>query len=81
MDHKEAAISAVDEAFPTIITSGSILSMAGLLIGYMSTDAIISSVGLALGRGTIVSIILVMLVLPQILILCDKFVDKTYFKL
>ncbi len=81
MDHKEAAISAVDEAFPTIITSGSILSMAGILIGYMSTDAIISSVGMALGRGTIVSIILVMLVLPQILILCDKFVDKTYFKL
>ena len=81
MDHKKAAIRAIDEAFPTVITPGSILSMAGLLIGYMSTDAIISSVGLALGRGTIVSIILVMLVLPQILILCDKFIDKTYFKL
>lgn len=81
MDHKLAAVRAVDEAFPTIITSGSILSMAGLLIGYMSTDAVISSVGIALGRGTIISIILVMLVLPQILILCDKFIDKTYFTL
>lgn len=81
MNHKSAAIKAIDEAFPTILTSGSILSMAGLLIGFISTDAIVSSIGICLGRGTIVSIILVMLVLPQILMLCDKFIDKTYFKL
>ncbi|MGM9937705.1 MAG: RND family transporter [Candidatus Ornithomonoglobus sp.] len=78
---KKAAIQAVDEAFPTVLTSGSILSMAGLLIGYISTDAIISSLGMCLGRGTIISMILVMLVLPQILMLCEKIVDKTYFKL
>ncbi|MDD6763413.1 MAG: MMPL family transporter [Clostridiales bacterium] len=81
MGSKKAAIKAVDDAFPTIITSGSILSMAGLLIGFMSTDAIISSLGICLGRGTIISMILVMLVLPQILMLCEKLVDKTYFKL
>ncbi|MGN0181295.1 MAG: RND family transporter [Candidatus Ornithomonoglobus sp.] len=78
---KKAAIQAIDEAFPTVLTSGSILSMAGLLIGYISTDAIISSLGMCLGRGTIISMILVMLVLPQILMLCEKIVDKTYFKL
>lgn len=81
MGSKKAAIKAVDDAFPTIITSGSILSMAGLLIGFMSTDAIISSLGICLGRGTIISMLLVMLVLPQILMLCEKLVDKTYFKL
>lgn len=81
MNSKKAAIQAVDDAFPTILTSGSILSMAGLLIGYISTDAVISSLGICLGRGTIISMILVMLILPQILILCEKFVDKTYFKL
>ncbi len=81
MRHKKAVIKAIDESFPTIFTSGSILAMAGLLIGYISSDAIVSSLGIALGRGTIVSIVLVMLVLPQILLLCDKFIDKTYFKL
>lgn len=81
MNSKKAAIQAIDDAFPTVLTSGSILSMAGLLIGYISTDAIISSLGLCLGRGTIISMILVMLVLPQILILCERLVDKTYFKL
>lgn len=81
MEHKRAIIRAIDEAFPTVFTSGSILASAGLLIGYVSTDAIVSSLGIALGRGTIVSIVLVMLVLPQVLLLCDKFIDKTYFEL
>lgn len=81
MDHKKAAVMAINESFPTILTSGSILMMAGMLIGYISTDAIISSLGTCLGRGTFISIILVMLVLPQILLLCDKFIDKTYFEI
>lgn len=81
MDHKKAVVSAINESFPTILTSGSILMMAGMLIGYISTDAIISSLGICLGRGTLISIILVMLVLPQILLLCDKFIDKTYFEI
>ena len=34
-DHKLAAIRAVDDAFPTIITSGSIMATAGFLVGYM----------------------------------------------
>ena len=81
MDHKKAVVSAINESFPTIFTSGSILMMAGMLIGYISTDAIISSLGICLCRGTLISIILVMLVLPQILLLCDKFIDKTYFEI
>ena len=79
-DRKAAVVQAIDEAFPTILTSGTILTMAGFLIGMMSTDAIIVSLGKNLGRGTLISIILVMLVLPQILLLCDKFIEKTYFK-
>lgn len=81
MNHKRAIIQSIDEAFPTILTSGSILASAGNLIGVISTDAIVSSLGIALGRGTIISMILVMLVLPEILLLSDKFIDKTYFKL
>lgn len=81
MSHKRAIVQALDEAFPTILTSGTILAAAGLLIGYISSDAVVSSLGIALGRGTIVSIASVMLILPQVLLLCDKFIDKTYFKL
>ena len=69
MDRKQAAIEALDQSFPTILTSGSIMAVAGFLIGGISTDATIGSVGLTLGRGTVTSILLVMTVLPQLLLL------------
>lgn len=79
MDRKEAAAAALNQSFPTILTSGSILTISGFLIGMISTNAIISALGAALGRGTLISIVIVMMVLPQIVLLCDKFIEKTAF--
>ncbi|MGM9521757.1 MAG: RND family transporter [Oscillospiraceae bacterium] len=81
MDHREAIIETMNFAFPTIITSGSILAVAGTLIGQMTSDAAIAGIGQSLGRGTIISIILVMFVLPQILLLGSKIVDNTSFSM
>lgn len=81
MDHKEAIIETMNFAFPTIITSGTILAVAGTLIGQMTSDAAIVGIGQSLGRGTIISIILVMFVLPQILLLGGTIVDKTSFSM
>lgn len=78
---KEAAVAAVNQAFPTILTSGTILATAGILIGRLSSDPAVSSIGECLGRGTVISIILVMLVLPQILVLGDIIIEKTAFTL
>lgn len=78
---KEAIVETLNHAFPTIITSGLILSVAGLLIGFMSFDVAISAVGECLGRGTLISIGLVMCVLPQILLLGDTIIEKTSFTL
>lgn len=80
MSKKEAIIETMNFAFPTVITSGTIMSVTGLLIGYMSSEATISSLGINLGRGTIISMILVLFVLPQLLLVSDKLVDKTSFK-
>jgi len=79
MDHKEAIIETMNFAFPTIITSGSILAVAGILIGQMTSEAAIVGIGQSLGRGTILSIILVMFILPQILLLGGAIVEKTSF--
>jgi len=79
MDHKQAIIETMDFAFPTIITSGSILAVAGILIGQMTSEAAIVGIGQSLGRGTIISIILVMFILPQILLLGGTVVEKTSF--
>ena len=81
MHPKEAIIETLNEAFPTIFTSGSILAAAGALIAVLTTNPIIAAIGDCLSRGTIISIVLVMGVLPQILILGDTIIEKTSFEL
>ena len=76
-DRKTAVVESLNQAFPTIITSGAILTCAGFVIGAVTSNAVIASLGKVLGRGALISIILVMTVLPQLLMVCDKLIDKT----
>ncbi len=78
MPIQQAIVETLNQSFPTIVTSGTILTAAGLLIGQLSSNPAISS---CLGRGTIISIILVMSVLPQILLLGDTIIERTAFTL
>ena len=77
MPLKEAITETLNQSFPTIFTSGSILTCAGFLIGEIASDATVASIGVALGRGTLISIILVLFVLPQILLMGDIIIEKT----
>ena len=79
MSQREAIIETMSLVFPTLITSGMILAIAGILIGSMTSEAAIAGIGESIGRGTIISLILVMFVLPQILLLGDKIIEKTSF--
>ena len=79
MSKEQAIIETMNFAFPTIVTSGTMLAIAGILIGQMSSDGAICGIGQCLGRGTIISIIIVMFALPQILLLGEKVIEKTSF--
>ena len=79
MPKKDAIIETMNLAFPTIITSGLMMVIAGILIGQMTSNAAIAGIGDSLGRGTILTIIIVMFILPQILLLGEKVIDKTSF--
>ena len=79
MSKEQAIIETMNFAFPTIVTSGTMLAIAGILIGRMSSDGAICGIGQCLGRGTIISIIIVMFALPQILLLGEKVIEKTSF--
>ena len=81
MRPREAIVTALNESFPTIFTSGSILASAGILISVLTTNPVIAAIGTCLGRGTIVSILLVLFVLPQILILGDTIIERTSFEM
>ena len=80
MPHKEAIVHALNAAFPTVFTSGTIMAATGLLIGGMSAQPVVSIMGTCIGRGTIISIILVLFVLPSILVLGDSIIERTRFR-
>ena len=81
MPRREAIIETLNFAFPTIITSGSILAICGFLIGNLTSEPVIAGIGESLGRGTVISIFLVMFVLPQILLVGTGFIDRTSFSM
>ena len=81
MPHKEAIVHAMNAAFPTVFTSGIMMSAAGMLIGNMSAQPVVSIMGNCIGRGTLISIFLVLFVLPSILVLGDSIINRTSFKL
>ena len=81
MPHKEAIVQALNVAFPTIFTSGTMMAVAGLLIGNMSAQPVVSIMGICMGRGTIISMILVLCVLPSVLVLGDSIINRTSFRL
>ena len=81
MPHKEAIVHALNAAFPTVFTSGTIMVSTGLLIGYLSAQPVVSVLGTCLGRGTIISILLVLFVLPAFLVLGDSIIERTSFRL
>ena len=80
MNKREAIVETMNFAFPTIITSGTILASAGILVNNMTSDAAVAGIG-NIGRGTIISMLLVLFVLPQLLLLGEKIIDKTSFSL
>lgn len=80
MNKFDSMSCALKESIKTILTSGSILTIAGFVIFFVSTSVAISSIGLYLGRGTIVSMLLVIIVLPQLLMLLDNTIKKSTYK-
>ena len=80
LDKKEALYRSVEAAMPTVFTSGMILTICGFVIGFISSQNAISTVGILLGKGTLVSVLMITLVLPSILYLLDGFILKLSIK-
>ena len=80
-DNKDAMALAVNESFPTVLTSGTIMIVAGFLIAYRVSDVYVGHIGLAIGRGALISVILVLTVLPQLILLFDRAIEKTRFNI
>ena len=77
----EAICVAINKAFPTILTSGSIMAVMGFLLGAISTSPVNAIMGQCIGRGTVISMLLVLFVLPCVLVIGSKIIDATSFEM
>ena len=80
MDQRSAMIDTMNLAFPTIITSGVIMAVAGLLIGYRVSYEAVACMGTHLGIGTLIAMVVVSFALPQVLLFTDGIVRRTMLR-
>ena len=76
-DKKNAVHTALSTSIPSIIVSGMGLFAATFGVAVYSNIDIVSSMCMLLARGAVISMLMVILVLPALLMLCDKVVCKT----
>ena len=77
-DRYTAMAESENAVFSTIITSGSILTITGFALG-IAASGVVAQLGILLGIGTLASILIVLLILPSLLLVTEKLVDKTDF--
>ncbi|MFD1448095.1 efflux RND transporter permease subunit [Oceanobacillus profundus] len=71
----------IDEKLFSIAVSASILSSVGFILWLTSSNPIVGSIGLLLGRGALLAFILVITFLPAMLVTLDRIIEKTSFRM
>lgn len=70
----------LDEKTFSISISAAILSSVGFILWITSSNPIVQSIGLLLGRGALLAFIMVVIFLPALLVVLDKFIKKTTYQ-
>ena len=76
-ERKAAVYTALRTSAPSVIVSGLGLFAATFGVAVYSNIDIVGSMCMLMARGAIISVVLVLLVLPALLILCDGIICKT----
>ena len=74
----DAMAEAQNATFPTVLTSGLILTGTGFALSLLASGTV-AAMGSLLGIGTLVSLLIVIFVLPSLLLVTEKAVDKCDF--
>lgn len=80
MSRKEAVSKTISAVTVSILTSGSVLTVVGLLLGKVSTHGLLAQLGMFIGIGAIFSLVIVFFVLPALLYTFDGLICKTTLK-
>jgi predicted RND superfamily exporter protein len=76
-DKNEAIQKTISAVTVSIMTSGTAMTVMGFLLGRMTSHGVLSQLGYLLGKGTLCSLAIVFFVLPGLLYLFDKLIQKT----
>lgn len=76
MTPKKAALGALQASMLSILTSGTILIVAGYAIYFVVSVEAIKDIGHMLGRGAILSMTLVLLAVPGLMTMLDQYIMK-----
>lgn len=74
---KEAIVQTISAVSVSVLTSASVLTVVGFLLGIFSTHGLLSQLGYFLGKGTLCSLAIVLFVLPGLLFLFDKLIVRS----
>ena len=74
---RQAITDTVAATFVPITTSGIAITVVGTIMGIVSSHGILSQLGFFLGRGTFCSLVAVIFILPGMLCIFDKLIEKT----
>lgn len=77
---KKAMLETVRETIPSVLVSAAVLAMTGFTLSLISTDTVVSSLGVLIGRGALIPLLLVLVCLPALLMLIDKIIPYTTWK-
>lgn len=80
MSAKQSIMKTLNEKTFSISISAAILSGVGFILWITSSNPIVGSIGLLLGRGALLAFILVLFFLPALLLVFDKVIGKTTIK-
>lgn len=79
LDRYEAMANAENAVFPTVITSGLVLTGTGIALSFLASGTV-AAMGSLLGVGALTSLVIVVFILPSLLLITEKAVDKCEFK-
>lgn len=80
-ERKQAFRYAICDAGASLLPPALILSGCGFILYFISSIYAVKEIGLVLGRGALLSLFNVLILLPNLLYLCDKAIMRTFFKL
>lgn len=78
LDKKTAVRKTLGDVFGSLLISAATLCLSGFCLNWASSNEVVKVLGGLIGRGAILAICMVMLLLPVFLLLADRVIPHTY---